>query len=119
MSEVFRSPGSVTAGRQAATGSRFRASNPEHMDARRAAIIAATARVIVTNGVDSTRLADVAEEAGVSVGLIQHYFVTRDELLRLRISDINTLSKNELDSEMAAAKADTVNRQNLYRYRLL
>lgn len=51
------------------------------MDARRAAIIAATARVIVTNGVDSTRLADVAEEAGVSVGLIQHYFRTKDRLV--------------------------------------
>ena len=51
------------------------------MDARRAAIVAATARVIVANGVDSTRLADVAEEAGVSVGLIQHYFRTKDRLV--------------------------------------
>jgi AcrR family transcriptional regulator len=51
------------------------------MDARRAAIIAATARVIVANGVDSTRLADVADEAGVSVGLIQHYFRTKDRLV--------------------------------------
>ncbi|MCV7159070.1 TetR/AcrR family transcriptional regulator [Mycolicibacterium brisbanense] len=66
---------------RSATTARFRASNPEHMDARRAAIVAATARVIVTNGVDSTRLADVAEEAGVSVGLIQHYFRTKDRLV--------------------------------------
>lgn len=51
------------------------------MDARRAAIIAATARVIVAHGVDSTRLADVAEEAGVSVGLIQHYFRAKDRLV--------------------------------------
>jgi AcrR family transcriptional regulator len=74
MSEAFRPSQPVVTGR-------FRASNPEHMDARRAAIVAATARVIVTHGVDSTRLADVAEEAGVSVGLIQHYFRTKDRLV--------------------------------------
>jgi AcrR family transcriptional regulator len=51
------------------------------MDARKAAILAATARVIVANGVDSTRLADVADEAGVSVGLIQHYFRTKERLV--------------------------------------
>lgn len=60
---------------------RIRATNPEHMDARKAAILEATSRVIVANGVDSTRLADVADEAGVSVGLIQHYFRTKERLV--------------------------------------
>lgn len=86
MSDAFRStaPARVAAGRHVGVGDpprRLRATNPEHMDARRAAIVAATARVIVANGVDSTRLADVADEAGVSVGLIQHYFRTKDRLV--------------------------------------
>jgi AcrR family transcriptional regulator len=48
---------------------------------RRPQILAATVRVIAERGLDGTRLSDVAAEAGVSVGTVQHYFGTRERLL--------------------------------------
>jgi AcrR family transcriptional regulator len=48
---------------------------------RRAQILDAAVAVISRRGVDRARLADVAEEAGVSLGLVQHYFRTRERLL--------------------------------------
>jgi AcrR family transcriptional regulator len=50
-------------------------------DERRALILEAGARVVSSRGVDRTRLIDVADEAGVSIGLLQHYFGTREGLL--------------------------------------
>lgn len=48
---------------------------------RREAILEAAAVVISERGVDATRMADIAERAGVSLGLVQHYFRHRDRLL--------------------------------------
>jgi AcrR family transcriptional regulator len=48
---------------------------------RRAQILDAAVVVISRRGVDRARLADVAEQAGVSLGLVQHYFRTRERLL--------------------------------------
>jgi AcrR family transcriptional regulator len=62
---------------------------------RRGLILDAAVVVISSRGVDRARLADVAEQAGVSLGLVQHYFRTRERLLietfrreQERISDI-------------------------------
>lgn len=49
--------------------------------ARREQILDAATTVIALRGVDSARLADIAEEAGVSLGLVQHYFRKRERLL--------------------------------------
>jgi AcrR family transcriptional regulator len=48
---------------------------------RRTAILDAAAHVISERGVDRARLADIAEMAGVSLGLVQHYFRRRSTLL--------------------------------------
>jgi AcrR family transcriptional regulator len=48
---------------------------------RRPQILAAAARVIARRGLTALRLADVAVEAGLSVGTIQYYFGTRERLL--------------------------------------
>lgn len=48
---------------------------------RRTQVLEAAARVISAKGVRAFRLVDVADEAGVSVGLVQHYFRTRATLL--------------------------------------
>lgn len=48
---------------------------------RRAQILYAAAKVISERGADRARLMDVARTAGVSIGMIQHYFTARDELL--------------------------------------
>jgi AcrR family transcriptional regulator len=49
---------------------------------RRAELVATAAGVISRRGVDATRLSDVAAEADVSIGLLQHYFGSRDVLIR-------------------------------------
>jgi len=48
---------------------------------RRAEILDAAVRIVVEKGANALRMADVAEAAGVSLGLIQHYFRHRDRLL--------------------------------------
>jgi AcrR family transcriptional regulator len=48
---------------------------------RRATIIDAAVAVIAARGVGQARLGDIAEEAGVSLGLVQHYFRHRERLV--------------------------------------
>lgn len=48
----------------------------------RTQVLAAAMRLIATRGHASARLAAVAAEAGVSLGLLQHYFPTRADLFR-------------------------------------
>jgi len=43
--------------------------------------MAAAEQLLAVHGFDAMRLRDVAQQARVSIGLIQHYFNTRDELL--------------------------------------
>ncbi|MER5971542.1 TetR/AcrR family transcriptional regulator [Streptomyces sp. NPDC002055] len=54
-------------------------------DVRRNQVAAALVRVVAERGLARATLADVAEEAGVSVGLVQRYFRTKDELLRFGV----------------------------------
>lgn len=54
---------------------------PAMGNVRRPQILEAAARVISRRGLTGLRLAEVADEAGLSVGSIQHYFGTRDRLL--------------------------------------
>lgn len=49
---------------------------------QRTRILAAAERLVTVRGFDQVRLRDVAQEAGVSIGTLQHYFETRDGLLR-------------------------------------
>lgn len=49
---------------------------------RRELIMNATRALVAEEGADKVKLRSVAARAGVSVGTLQHYFVTRDELLR-------------------------------------
>lgn len=48
---------------------------------QRQQILTATVSLISERGVDTVRLRDVASTAGVSVGMIQHYFESRDRLI--------------------------------------
>ncbi len=51
-------------------------------DARRRALVAAAVRVISAHGVGAATVARISAEAGVSRGLISHYFAGKDDLLR-------------------------------------
>lgn len=59
-----------------------RATNNEGLRAaQRERILSAAERLLVTHGVERSRLRDVSEAAGVSIGTVQHYFDTRDRLI--------------------------------------
>lgn len=48
--------------------------------AQRDRILAVAARVLTERGFERARFRDVADGAGVSIGLLQNYFTTRDEM---------------------------------------
>lgn len=52
------------------------------IDDKHAVLVGAAARVLRRVGFERMRLRDVATEAGVSIGLLQHYFETREQLGR-------------------------------------
>ncbi|MCK9895970.1 TetR/AcrR family transcriptional regulator [Frankia sp. AgB32] len=56
---------------------------PKRVDpiVRRRGIAEAVFRVTASRGVEAISLRDVAAEAGVSMGMVQHYFRTKDEML--------------------------------------
>lgn len=52
-----------------------------HVDDKRTAILEATLRLISKHGFHGTAMSKVAKEAGVSAGIIYHYFANKDELI--------------------------------------
>lgn len=72
---------------------------PKQVDAdvRRGELAAATRNVILRRGLEGTTLREVAREAGWSIGVLAHYFETKDELLRYSLAD-PTWVMNRFDS---------------------
>lgn len=58
-------------------------------DARRRRIAEALWRVATSQGLDAVSLRHVATEAGVSMGQVQHYFRTKDEMLGFALDAIS------------------------------
>jgi AcrR family transcriptional regulator len=54
----------------------------EYHEQRRAQIADAVERLVAAKGLDGATVARTAAEAGVSVGLVQHYFASKDDMLR-------------------------------------
>ncbi|MGO1321194.1 MAG: TetR/AcrR family transcriptional regulator [Galactobacter sp.] len=65
-----------------ATRGRAPQTNDDIAERRIPEILNAAEALVATHGYDGLRLRDVSREAGVSIGMIQHYFATRDELVR-------------------------------------
>lgn len=59
---------------------------------RKAAILAAAARVIARRGARGLRIDEVGREAGVSNALVYYYFAGRDDLLRQTLHHANDLA---------------------------
>ena len=53
----------------------------KRVEDKRAAILAATLKLISENGFHGTAMSRVAREAGVSAGIIYHYFASKDDLI--------------------------------------
>jgi AcrR family transcriptional regulator len=71
-------------------------------EARRTTIMESAERLVAIHGFDALRLRDVAQDAGVSIGLIQHYFRTRDDLL---LHTMREASRRRVAEWAAAASA--------------
>lgn len=51
-------------------------------------LIDATFRCVAQNGLDGTTIRDIAELAGVTFGLIRHYFANKEELIEVTYSSV-------------------------------
>lgn len=78
----------------------------EEPDARRAALIAACARVLARDGAAGASVRAIALEAGVSPGLVGHYFAGIDALVAATYAQVGARVDAALDDALAAAGAD-------------
>lgn len=81
----------------------FRRSEP---DARRADLIAAAARVLAREGTGGASVRAIAVEAGVSPGLVGHYFAGIDALVAATYAHVEHTVSEALDAAVATAGPD-------------
>jgi TetR/AcrR family transcriptional repressor of bet genes len=74
---------------------------------RRRTIAEAVVRVVSTHGVEAASLRAVAAEAGVSMGAVQHYFTTRDEMLLFALEYGNTVLAGRVGKLLAERRPAT------------
>jgi AcrR family transcriptional regulator len=65
-----------------------RMATEEYHALRRGQVAEAVERLIAAHGLDGVTVAKAAAAAGVSVGLVQHYFASKDELLRYAYTQV-------------------------------
>ncbi|MFG3115958.1 TetR/AcrR family transcriptional regulator [Streptomyces sp. NPDC048197] len=82
-------------------------------EARRQEISAALWRIAVTRGLDGASLRDVAAEAGISLGRLQHYFRTKDEMLLFALRRINQLAADRVRERIEALAGEPTPREVL------
>ena len=71
---------------------------------KRRQILDAAIRVFARQGFHSTRVADIADEAGVAYGLVYHYFKSKDEVLNELFSERWSLLLAAIDEADASAE---------------
>ncbi|MFF8386933.1 TetR/AcrR family transcriptional regulator [Streptomyces kanasensis] len=74
-------------------------------EARRLEIAEALWRIAGTRGLDGVSLRDVAAEADISLGRLQHYFRTKDEMLLFALRHINSLAEGRIRARLGALAA--------------
>lgn len=72
-------------------------------DARRRLIADAVLRIAVAEGLESVSLRGVAAAAGVSMGSIQHYFGTKEEMLVFAIDHQDRLREQRIAAELGTS----------------
>jgi TetR/AcrR family transcriptional regulator, fatty acid metabolism regulator protein len=77
---------------------------------RRRQILDAAVRVFARKGFHTCRVGDVAEEAGISHGLLYHYFASKDELLEAVFTET---WRELLDSLAAIERSELAAREQL------
>ncbi|MFI6305799.1 TetR/AcrR family transcriptional regulator [Amycolatopsis thailandensis] len=79
---------------------------PKQVDhaARRAEIAEALTRLTATRGLEGVSLRHVAAEAGMSMGLVQHYFKTKDEMLLFAIERRSQLYEEGIKARLESGE---------------
>jgi AcrR family transcriptional regulator len=72
---------------------------------RRAHIVEALLAIVGQRGIDAVSLREVAQEAGVSMGAVQHYFASKDEMLSYALEHWLTLSVHQRFSQRIRDRA--------------
>ncbi|MDG9688551.1 TetR/AcrR family transcriptional regulator [Streptomyces sp. DH17] len=75
-------------------------------DARHGQITDAVQRLIARHGLTSVTVARTAAEAGVSVGLVQHYFTTKEEMLLATFTRVNERFTARVDGLVNRGEAE-------------
>lgn len=68
---------------------------------RRMEIADAVWRVVAEEGFEGASLRHVAAEAGISLGLVQHYFATKREMLRFAMDAVRQSTGDRFTAELA------------------
>ncbi|EME50744.1 TetR/AcrR family transcriptional regulator [Amycolatopsis decaplanina] len=76
---------------------------------RRQQIAAAVRRIAADRGLEGVSLNEVAAEAGISKGFVQHYFASRDDMLRYA----TTTLRGALEERIVARSGDGVRVRDL------
>ena len=74
--------------------------------ARELQIIDAAAKIFATKGFGSTKIKDIAKEAGVSVGIVYFYYKNKDELYLAVVLKAVELSISVIKEAKEELKAD-------------
>jgi AcrR family transcriptional regulator len=72
-------------------------------DERRRLIAEAVRRIAADRGLEAVSLGEVAAEAGISKGLVQHYFASKDEMLRYATTVLRGQVEEQLPADLGAA----------------
>ena len=77
------------------------------MDAaqRRQEIVGAVCRIIATDGLERASLREVAEEAGLAVGSVRHYFDSSDDLLAFAFAAVSDRILDRLNAALTGLTA--------------
>ena len=77
---------------------------PKRVDheARRRAIAEAIFEVIGSRGLEAVSLRDVAAQAGVSMGAVQHYFASKEQMLLFALGHMRDRALARMQGELAA-----------------
>ncbi|BCM72927.1 MULTISPECIES: TetR/AcrR family transcriptional regulator [Streptomyces] len=75
-------------------------------DARHGQITDAVQRLIVRDGLTAVTVARTAAEAGMSVGLVQHYFTAKDEMLLATFTRVNRRFTARVDELVNRGEAE-------------
>ncbi|MEV7605235.1 TetR family transcriptional regulator C-terminal domain-containing protein [Paenarthrobacter sp. NPDC089322] len=75
-------------------------------EARRQEVVQAVFRIIASDGLERASLREVAEEAGLAVGSVRHYFASSDELLVFSFASVIYRITGRLEAALPAVEGE-------------